>query len=162
MRVVRHLRVDERDLRRLFPHAAFDRIETVIAEGETRHSAEVRIAIEASLDVYQVWAGISTRQRAIGVFADLGVWDTEGNNGVLIYLLLADHAVEVIADRAAARAVSESEWQQVCEKVRDGFHRNEPLAGLLSAIELANTLLAREFPPGARNPDELPNRPSIV
>ena len=161
-RVLRHLLTDQLALRRAFPAVALERIGQRIAEGETRHCAEIRLAIEDSLDVRRVWAGSAPRERALEVFATLRVWDTEANNGVLVYVDLADHAVEIVADRAAARAVGEAQWRTVADELCEAYRRGEHLQGTLAAIERMDGLLAVAFPAGERNPDELPNPPAIL
>jgi uncharacterized membrane protein len=161
-RVLRHLFTDQLSLRRAFPAAALERIGQRIAEGEARHSAEIRLAIEDSLDIRRVWAGSEPRGRALEVFASLRVWDTEANNGVLVYVDLADHAVEIVADRAAARAIEDAHWRAVADELCAAYRRGEYLEGTLAAIDRMDSLLAAPFPPGERNPDELPNRPAIL
>src|SRR5690606_24998795 len=100
-RIWAHLACDARDVRRLFPDESLRRIEQAVSEGERGHSAEIRIAIEASLPWHRAARGVTPHDRALEVFSELRVWDTEGNNGVLVYLLVADHAIEIVADRAA-------------------------------------------------------------
>ncbi|MFP5407016.1 MAG: TPM domain-containing protein, partial [Gammaproteobacteria bacterium] len=106
-RIWAHLSHDSRVAQRVFPDAALHRIELAVAGGERRHSAEVRVAIEASVPWHRTLRGLTPRERALEVFSELRVWDTEANNGVLLYLLLADHAIEVIADRAAVAAAAQ-------------------------------------------------------
>jgi len=161
-RALRHLLTDQLALRRAFPPIALERIGERIAEGEALHSAEIRLAIEDSLDIRRVWAGGTPRERALEVFASLRVWDTEANNGVLVYVDLADHAVEIVADRAAARAVDDAQWRAVADELCAAYRRGEYLDGTLAAIERMDSLLAAAFPPDERNPDELPNRPVIL
>jgi len=161
-RLVRHLVTDQSVLRRAFPPAALDRIGQRIAEGETRHAAEIRLAIEDSLDLRRIWSEDPPRERALEVFSALRVWDTEHNNGVLVYVDLADHAVEIVADRAAARAIDEADWRAVADAMCAAFRRGEYLDGTLAAIDRLDEMLARAFPAGERNPDELPNRPAIL
>lgn len=161
-RVFRHLVTDQVALRRAFPPSALERIGQRIEDGETRHAAEIRVAIEDSLDLRRVWSGKAPRERALEVFAALRVWDTELNNGVLVYVDLADHAVEIVADRAAARAIDDAGWRSIADEMCAAFRRGEYLDGTLAAIDRLDTILARAFPPGERNPDELPNRPVML
>jgi uncharacterized membrane protein len=114
-RLFRHAFARRGQLRDAFPAATLEAIERAIAESETTHGAEIRFAIEAALEPGEVWAGKTPRQRALEVFSSLGVWDTEANNGVLIYLLLADRDVEIVADRGYNGKVSAAEWSTVCE-----------------------------------------------
>ncbi len=161
-RLWRHLWLERRDLQRRFPAALLGEIEQRIAEGEARHAAEVRVAIEASLGVTEVWSRVTPRHRALEVFGSLRVWDTEGNNGVLIYLLLADQAVEIVADRAAARAIPEDEWRALTQAMTRAFRVGQYREGLLGALDRLEKRLAEAFPAADRNPDELPNRPALI
>lgn len=161
-RVLRHLVCDRADVRRAFPAAGLARIEARIAEGERRHGAEIRVAIEPSITPGRVLRGLTPRNRALEVFGRLRVWDTEANNGVLIYLLLADHAVELVADRAAARAIPEEVWRSITQGLSAAFRQGRFVDGVLAALDALDEHLAPAFPPGARNVDELPNRPSIL
>lgn len=161
-RVWRHLACDRRDLDRAFPKAALDRIEQRIADGERRHSAEVRVAIEASLGLRAIWSDEAPRDRALEVFGRLRVWDTEANNGVLVHLLLADRSVEIVADRGAARAIGETEWRAISSAMTAAFHAGCFVDGVLDALDRLEPQLARAFPPDGPNPDELPNRPAVV
>lgn len=161
-RILDHLRHDQARLRRVFPAQALDRIEQGVVEGESRHGAELRVAIEASLPLGRILGGLGARERALEVFGSLRVWDTEGNNGVLIYLLLADRAVEIVADRAAARAIPQQAWQAVTQALVAECRAGRFVEGTLAAIERLDRLLAQAFPVGERNPDELPNRPVML
>ncbi len=161
-RCCRHLVHDARTVRRRFPDELMSRIEQAVSDGERRHSAEIRIAIEASLPLRDLLRGRSTRQRALEVFAQLGVWDTEANNGVLLYLLLADHAVEIVADRAAHGAIDASVWREVCDTVAAACRDGRFEEGLLSGVVALNVSLAEAFPAREGDRDELPNRPAIL
>ena len=161
-RSVRHLMFDTRSVRRLFPAKALAAIEERIGQGEKRHSAEVRFVIEASLGLRGASSKVTPRHRALAVFSNLRVWDTEANNGVMLYVLLADHAVELIADRAAARAVPAAQWQQVCAELTRAYRAGDYLPGTLAAIDRIHELLVPAFPPRADDADELPNRPTIL
>jgi uncharacterized membrane protein len=161
-RALRHLFYDQRAMRRAFPGDSLARIEARVAAGETRHAGEIRVAIEDSLSLGHIWSGVGPRERAVEVFAALRVWDTEANNGVLIYLLLADHAVEILADRAAARAVGEAKWGEIADALVTACRRGDFVEGTLAAIERVDALLEAAFPVGDRNPDELPNRPALI
>lgn len=162
LRLLRHLACDRRDLRRAFPPDALARIERRIAGGERRHAAEVRVAIEAALDLRRVWKGDTSRDRALEVFGRLRVWDTEGNNGVLIHVLLADRSVEIVADRAAARAIAPESWRALADALTGAFHAGRFAEGLLEALERLEEMLAQAFPAQPGNPDELPNRPAML
>jgi len=161
-RWARHLFMPPWAWRRAFPQAALDAIEAAIRESETRHSGEIRFAIENSLAPAWAWRGMSGRARAIEVFSNLRVWNTEHNSGVLIYLLLADRDIEIVADRGIAARVDASEWERVAKAMEASFRRGEFERGALEGIRKISTLLAAHFPPGGDNPDELSNRPVIV
>jgi uncharacterized membrane protein len=161
-RVARHLACDRADVRRVFPDAALDRIEQRIAEGERCHAAELRVAIEPALGLRRVWSGTGPRDRALELFGLLRVWDTAGNNGVLIHVILADRSVEIVADRAAAEAIAPAVWSEVAVAMTEAFRSGTFVDGVLAALERLEPELARAFPPGMRNPDELPNRPVRV
>ena len=148
--------------RRAFPQATLDAIEAAIRESETRHGGEIRFAIENSLPVSWVWRGMTGRKRALEVFSFLRVWDTEHNSGVLVYLLLADRDIEIIADRGIASRVDPAAWGAVARSMEASFGQGAYAEGVLEGIRQISTLLAAHFPPGKRNPDELPDRPVFV
>ena len=151
-------------LRRAFPVQTLAAIERAVDECERGHSGEIRFAIEASLEPVEVWRGTTPRQRALEVFSALGVWDTEANNGVLIYLLLADRDVEIVADRGFNGKVSASEWAAVCQTMEGQLRAGQFEAAAVDGVRAAGHLLARHFPPlpGGRDEDELPNRPAVL
>jgi len=128
---------------------------------ERRHSGEIRICVEASLPLAYLWRDASARERAIALFGKLRVWDTEHNNGVLVYLLLAERAIEIVADRGLGRHVSDAQWRAVVDALRVDLQAGRFEAGLARAVDAVDALLAREFalPAGAANPNELPDRP---
>ena len=137
-------------------------IEQAIRRSEQLHDGEIRFAVEAALDPLHLWRGETARQRAVEVFAELGVWDTERNNGVLLYLLLADRDVEIVADRGFNAKVTAAEWEGVCQRMesslRAGRHREAVIAG----IEAISQIVARHFPPSARGRNELADRPAAL
>ena len=156
-----HLAHDRVHVRRAFPKAVLDAAQARIADGEQHHAAQVRLAIEGSLRPRDVWAGVRARARALDVFGRLRVWDTEHNNGVLIYVLLADRAVEIVADRAASRAVGDERWHSVAASMGTAFRAGRFEEGVLGAIDQVNRLLTQAFP-GGGGPDELPDRPEVL
>jgi uncharacterized membrane protein len=160
-RIVRHLLVMPGALKRAFPPATMAAIEQAIASGEREHSGEVRFAAEAALDAPALFAGQSARERAIDVFSQLRVWDTAENNGVLIYLLLADRDIEIVADRGL-NAVSSKDWQAICETMEGRLRRGEFEQAIVAGIEAVSRVLARHFPPRAGDRNELADRPAIV
>lgn len=148
--------------RRAFPHATLDAIEAAIHQSENRHNGEIRFAIETSLAPAQVWRGMSGRERAIEVFSNLRVWDTEHNSGVLIYLLLADHNIEIVADRGIDAQVEQSAWEAVAQAMEAAFRQGDFERGALTGIEQVSALLATHVPPRSSNPNELANRPVVI
>ena len=148
--------------RRAFPQAALDAIEVAIRTSETTHHGEIRFAIENSLAPSWVWRGMTGRERAIEVFSNLRVWDTECNSGVLVYLLLADHDIEIVADRGIAARVDASAWEAIARTMEAAFRQGDFERGAVAGIEQVSALLAAHFPPQGDNPDELTNRPVII
>jgi uncharacterized membrane protein len=146
----------------LFTRKVLGDIEKAVKRSELQHGGELRFAVENALAVGKIWRGMSARQRAIEVFSDLRVWDTEENSGVLIYLLLADREVHIVADRGITRRVVQAEWDAIAEAMQKEFQRGDFLRGALQGIERITMLLAAHFPPDADNPDELSNKPVIV
>ena len=161
-RLFRHLFMPPWVWRRAFPQAALAAIEAAVRDSETRHGGEIRFAIENSLAPALVWRGMSGRERAVEMFSSLRVWDTEHNSGVLIYLLLADHDIEIVADRGIAARVDPVEWEQVAQTMEAAFRNGRFEQGALAGIARISDLLAEYFPPSGHNPDELENRPVIV
>ncbi len=160
-RLLAHLRTTSAAGRRAFPPDTLRAIEQAITEGETRHRAEVRLIVEPSLPAAAVWNGASTRARARELFARYGVWDTEENCGVLVYVNLADRKVEIVADRGIGKTVAASDWQAVCRTMTSGFAQGRYHDSALAAIAQLNALLERHYPDnGAAN--QLPNKPILL
>jgi len=164
LRILQHRWLDDRDVRRALDEAALARIEARVAASEQRHSGEIRVCVEAGLPWSYLWQRLAARQRAITMFGKLRVWDTEANNGVLIYLLLAEHAIEIVADRGLNRHVSREQWQAIVDGMREAFRAGRFEEGLNAAVDAVDALLAQHFPAGAgeTNPDELPNAPFLI
>jgi uncharacterized membrane protein len=158
----RHLFMPPWSWRRAFPQATLDAIEAAIKSSETTHGGEIRFAIENSLPGTLVRRGMSGRERAIEMFSNLRVWDTEHNSGVLVYLLLADRDIEIVADRGIAARVAPAVWEQVAQTMEAAFRQGDFEHGVLAGIETIGALLAAHFPPTGNNPDELANRPVIL
>ena len=161
-RIFKHLLFSPWRLRRAFPDAVMDRIEAAVADSERSHQGEIRFAVEGALDLAPLVRGLSARQRALNLFAELGVWDTEANSGVLIYLLLADRDVEIVADRGFQGRVSSAAWASICREMEARFAGGEFEAGVLLGVELVGAQLQEHFPAQAANANELPNRPLRV
>jgi len=161
-RALKHLLTPDWVAMRPFSGDVLGRIETAISASERRHRGELRFALEASLEPLDVLRGIPARARALELFASLRVWDTEENSGVLIYLQMVDHRIEIVADRGIDRRVEQSAWDAICRRMEVEFRAGRFEAGTIAAIGEVTELLARHFPPGDDNPDELPNRPVVL
>lgn len=161
-RLFRHLMLSNWQVRRAFPPAALARIEAAIAQSEIRHRGQIRFAVEHALDVASLLRGVSARERAVDVFSALRVWDTEHNSGVLIYLLLADRDVEIVADRGVHGRVDVDRWETICHEMERAFERGNFVQGVLDGIERVAELLAVHFPGGDRSRNELPDRPIVL
>ena len=158
-RLFRHLGTGALSVHRRFDRVAMTRIGEAIAAAERGHAGEIRFAVEASLSLRQLRLHRDARSRAIEVFSQLRVWDTEANSGVLLYLLWADHAIEVVADRGIAALVPASEWVIVCAQVRDGLRSAHPVDAVIEGIARLGELLRSALPAQASTPDELPDDP---
>lgn len=149
-------------LRRALPRRALHAIEKTIAGSEARHAGQIRFAAEACLDVAPLFSGQSARARAIEVFSQLRVWDTEHNSGVLIYLLFADRAVEIVADRGIHAKVGQQELQRICRGMETAFKQRDFAQGVVGGIEEVTRHLAGHFPATAKRRNELPDRPALL
>jgi uncharacterized membrane protein len=162
LRTLRHLCAPAWAMRRNFTPAVLARIEAAITAVEQRHAGEIRFAIENALEPGELWRGLDARARALQVFGLLRVWDTHANNGVLIYVLHAEHAVEIVADRGIANAVTQVQWDQVCAAATGEFRAGRFEQGAVQAIEGVAALLAEHFPLARGDADELPNQPVLL
>jgi uncharacterized membrane protein len=162
-RLVRHRWHDHTDARRALGDAALGRLQQRVAASEQHHSGEIRISVEASLPLSYLWRDLSARDRAVMLFGKLRVWDTEHNNGVLIYLLLAEQAIEIVADRGLARHVPPARWDELLAGMRQAFRGGQFEVGLAAAVDAVDALLAQHFAlaPGEANPNELPDSPDL-
>ena len=142
-----------------FPAAVLQTIKHAVGASEKNHSGELRFVIEGSLDIAALWHGTTARQRAIDVFSQLRVWDTEENSGVLIYVLLAERRVEIVADRGINRRVDKAVWRGICTGMEDAFRQGRYADGAVAGVESIGRLLSTHFPAGKDNPDELDNAP---
>jgi len=149
-------------LRRDFPPAELAKIEVAIKKSESTHSGEIRFAIESALPLKALWNNETPTERAIEVFSLLRVWDTEDNNGVLIYLLLADRKVEIIADRAINKIVDGQEWQRICHLMEQAFKANNFSQGVTQGIDEISLLLSQHFPLKPQDINELSDKPVIL
>nr|BAL55700.1 hypothetical conserved protein [uncultured Gammaproteobacteria bacterium] len=146
----------------MLPERALQAIAQAIAQSEREHTGEIRVAVEAALDWRRLLRRQSVRERALEVFEKLRVWDTEDNNGVLIYLLLADRQVEIVADRGLARRVGPDEWQRICQAMEAAFRQGRFAEGLLAGVAAVGEKLKRHFPGPDRAGNELPDRPCLL
>jgi len=152
-----------RDLRRIFPESQLDLIEQAVTSGEKLHRAELRIVIEGRLSALELFCGLTSRARAINLFSALNVWDTADNSGVLLYVLLAERSIEIVADRQVHELAQDETWNSIIKQLELEFKNENHAQGLLTIIETLNSLLARHFPavtPRIKN--ELTNRPLLV
>ena len=161
-RILAHLCCGHARVRRAFPAACLHRIEAGIREAEAGHSGEIRFAVEASLPWAALMRGQSARERAIDVFSQLRVWDTEHNNGVLIYLLLADRDVEIVADRGVNARVAQPEWETICRAMETHFRRGDFEAGMLAGIQAVAHHLRTHYPQGSGDSNEIPDQAVIL
>ena len=159
-RTLKHLLTPHWLALRPFPHSALAKIEQAVKASERLHRGEIRFAVEGPL--HTVHLRLSTRSRARQVFGQLGVWDTAENSGVLIYVQLVDRKIEIVADRGIAARVEQAEWDAVCRAMESSFKAGDFEAGALQAIQSVTAILARHFPPGPRNPNELSDKPAVL
>ncbi len=149
-------------IHKAFPQETLEKIQASIAAGEQDHLGEVCFAIEGGLPWFEALTYTSARDRAEAAFARLRVWNTEGNTGVLIYILLAEHAIEIVADRGIAAKVAPDQWRAICAALGQACRDNNHAEGTLAAIASIHMLLIEHFPShGRSNLDELPNRPML-
>lgn len=161
-RVCRHLCISPLALKKRFPKAVMQRIEQAIADSEQTHFGEIRFAVELNLPLLDILKKKSGQQRAVEVFSQLQVWDTEQNNGVLIYLLLADHDFEILADRGIHQHVGVEGWARISHEMEALFKQEQFEAGVLHGIAQISMLLAQHYPASDSNHNELPNAPVII
>lgn len=161
-RSLRHLFSTRWATSRRFTPDVLRRIEAAIAAVERRHAGEIRFAIETAFDLPDLWYGTTPRERAVLVFGQLGVWDTAGNNGVLIYVLMADHDVEIVADRAIAERVPQAEWEAVCREMEAHYKEGRFAEGSEAGVAGVGRLLAAHFPGEGGDRNEQPDRPVLL
>jgi uncharacterized membrane protein len=161
-RLLRHAVLDHLAVRRAFPRAALGRIEQAIAAGERAHRGQVCFAVEAALPPLRVLRRVLPRERALEVFGLLRVWDTEENAGVLIYLLLADRDVEIVADRGIDRRVPPGAWRDICARMETAFAKRRFVDGVVQGIDEVSALLAAHFPHTEATRNELPDKPVVL
>lgn len=162
-RILKHRWLDEGDANRAVPVEMVERLMRRVAASEQRHSGEIRICVESGLPLSYLWRNAPARERAITLFGKLRVWDTEFNNGMLIYLLLADHAIEIVADRALNQRVTQAQWKAMANTLGAAIRAGHYEDGLTQALEEVSAVFVKHFPlmPSDVNPNELPNRPIV-
>lgn len=160
-RFMRHIFNGPWRVRRFFPETAMRNIGAEIQLNERTHTGEIRFAVEAALHPFELVAGKTPRERALEIFSALNVWDTEQNNGVLIYLLLADHDVEIVADRGIDHKVGARGWETICHEMEAAYRRGEFEAGTLMGIRQIGKVLQDHFPADDTNKNELPDNPVV-
>jgi len=157
-----HLLTPPWRLRATLPAGALHRIEQAIRANESSHRGEIRFAVEAALDLHELLHGMTPRARALQVFADLHVWDTEENNGVLIYLLLADRDFEIVADRGIHKHVGDRTWEEIARHMERHFRDGNIERGVLEGIEAVGARLRAHYPRRGPDVNELPDRPAVI
>lgn len=161
-RILKHLLLTEGRVRRAFPRSTLITIEKTIKASETAHVGEIRFVVEGGLDGMPLFKGQTAKERAVEVFSQLRVWDTEDNSGLLIYLLLADRAVEIVADRGIHAKVGSQEWSKVCRQMETAFKQSNYEGGVLKGVQAVTQHLVENFPADGRGVDELPDKPVIL
>lgn len=161
-RILRHLLQSPWLARRAFSPAVMNRIESAVKQSERLHRGELRVVVEASMDLGPLLRKQSPRARACEVFAELGVWDTAGNSGVLLYINWADRDIEIVADRGISAQVRQEQWEAICHSVEQAFREQRFEAGMLEGIRQITALLTQHFPVVGENPDELGNQPVLL
>lgn len=161
-RIQQHLTCTERQVKKLFHPAHLEHIAQSIKASETRHSGEIRFAIESALELLPLLNEQTARERAIEVFSNLHVWDTELNNGVLIYILLADHAIEIVADRGINSKVQAEYWQTLCADIQEAFAKGQYEEGAKACIDAVSQKLIEHFPHEGGGKNELPDAPLVI
>lgn len=161
-RISKHLVEHHWRARRVFPKEALDLIEQAIKAGEATHSGQVRFVVEGALDGTPLFTGQSARERALDIFSHLRIWDTAHNNGVLVYLLLADRDVEIVADRGIDSKVNAAGWQKICAAMETEFRGNNFTGGVIKGIQAVSRELAKYFPKQGAGPNELPDAPVVM
>lgn len=161
-RIIKHLFAPRWAVIRMFPPAAMKAIENAIRESERSHDGELRFAIEGGLRLWLLLHERTPRARAIELFAQLRVWDTERNSGVLIYVQAVDRHIEIIADRGVTAKVEQRQWEAIAGRMQTEFRAQRYEAGVIEGMREITALLAQHFPPAGANPDELPDAPVVL
>ena len=158
-RFLRHVAMTPREARRCFPDKTMDSIAAEITASEKRHRGEIAFVVEAELDTGELWRGVGSRARALEVFAAQGIWNTEENNGVLVYVLLADHKVEIVADRGIDRHVGAEGWRAIVDAIDAHFRDRRFEEGALAGVRAVSEHLERHFPDPGEGRNQIGDRP---
>jgi hypothetical protein len=161
-RIARHLMAAKWMVNRAFPGDTLIAIDKAIKASEATHRGEIRFVVEGALHIEPLLLGQTARERAIDVFSQLRIWDTERNNGVLIYLLLADRDVEVVADRGIDAKVAPQEWERICRNMESAFRQADFEGGVVGGIQEVTRHLAEHFPSIGDDRNELPDKPVVL
>ena len=161
-RILNHLVMTHWQVKRAFPPETLIAIEQAIKASEAAHAGEIRFVVEGALDSTPLFKGQSASERAIDVFSQLRIWDTAHNNGVLIYLLLADRDVEIVADRGIHAKAGSQEWQSICRQMEAAFKQSNYEGGVVSGVQAVTQHLTKHFPVAGGEPNELPDKPMVL
>ncbi len=161
-RFFRHVWISPIQVKRAYPQATLNAIEQAVAKSEKNHRGQVRFVVEAELTTGQLWAGISARQRAVDVFSAMRVWDTAENNGVLVYVLLADRKVEIVADRGIQQHVGDERWRAICKELELHYRKRDFATGSVTAIEKISAELTHYFPASGETKNEQCDKPILI
>jgi uncharacterized membrane protein len=159
-RLLKHLFIPDALAHRVFSASTLRAVEKAVKDSERLHRGEIRFVAEASLSLPHL--RMPLRKRAEALFGELGVWDTEENSGVLIYVQLVDRRIEIVADRGIAARVPQKDWDSICRAMETAFKARKYETGAISAIQEVTSILAREFPARGANPNELPDKPTLL
>ena len=161
-RIVKHLLATPGQVKRAFPRAALDEIEQAIQASEAKHTGEIRFVVEGGLDGLPLFRDQSARERALDLFSQLRVWDTQDNSGLLIYLLMAERAVEIVADRGISAKVGPHEWSVICHDMETAFAGSRYVPGVVGGVQAVTRHLVKHFPADGRSGNELPDQPVLL
>jgi hypothetical protein len=161
-RLIKHLFASRWQVHSRFPKRSMQAITAAIRESEKLHMGELRFVVEAGLEWEDLLSGINSRERALQIFSNLRIWDTEHNSGVLIYLLLADRNVEIIADRGINARVKQAEWVSICQDMESKFRTDDFEQGVRLGVTAITGLLQQHFPAQEHNPNDLPDQPVVL
>jgi uncharacterized membrane protein len=161
-RFFRHVWMSPIQVKRAYPQTTLTAIEQAVAKSEKNHRGQVRFVVEAELTTGQLWAGMSARQRAVDVFSAMRVWDTAENNGVLVYVLLADRKVEIVADRGIQQHVGDERWRAICKELELHYSKGDFVTGSVTTIEKISAELTHYFPANGETKNEQCDKPILI